>query len=118
MVRILRRLAFLTAFAALLSVPALAHDGWRHHRSSVVVVVRDHDRDFDDGFFPGRRLGWRGCDLPPGAGLEIRLLQPAGRCGSRLLLPALLLPAVLLPASRRDLLLLHPLDVPPALAGD
>lgn len=69
MIRILRRLALVTACAAALSVPALAHDGRRDGRNSVVVVVNDHGR-YDGwrrgGWGPGRRVGWRGCDLPPG----------------------------------------------------
>lgn len=69
MLRMLRRLALLTACAAALSVPALAHDRWRGDRDSVVVVVNGH-RDYDDyGWRRGYwtyRPGWRGCDLPPG----------------------------------------------------
>ncbi len=69
MVRILRRLVLVTACAAALSVPALAHDRWRGGRDSVVVVVNDDDYDYGwrGGYWaPGRRVGWRGCDLPPG----------------------------------------------------
>lgn len=67
MVRILRRLALLTVCALVLSAPALAHDGWRgHRRSNVVVVVNSRHHDWDDGWYRGRRVGWRGCDLPPG----------------------------------------------------
>jgi hypothetical protein len=37
----------------------------------VAVVVNGYDRDYDYGWRrgyrgPGRRVGWRGCDLPPG----------------------------------------------------
>jgi hypothetical protein len=69
MIRTLKRLAWVTACAAVLSVPALAHDGRRVSRNSVVVVVNGHDRDDGwrrGGWDRGRRVGWRGCDLPPG----------------------------------------------------
>lgn len=69
MIRVLRRLALVAACAATLSVPALARDHWRGGRNSVVVVVNGHDR-YDgwrrDSWYPGRRVDWRGCDLPPG----------------------------------------------------
>ncbi len=68
MIRTLRRLALVTAFAAALSVPALAHDGWRsHRRGNAVVVVNGRDRDWDDDdWYRGRRYySWRGCDVPP-----------------------------------------------------
>ena len=69
MVRTLRRIALVTAFAAALSVPALAHDRWRGGRDAVVVVVNGSDRNDGwrrGGWDRGRRVGWRGCDLPPG----------------------------------------------------
>ena len=68
MVRTLRRIALVAACAAALSAPALAHDRWRGGRDAV-VVVNHHDRYNGwrrGGWGPGRRVGWRGCDLPPG----------------------------------------------------
>ena len=71
MISTLRRLALVTACAAALSTPALARDRWRGGRDRVVIVVHSRDFDRDDGWRyggwdRGRRVGWRGCDLPPG----------------------------------------------------
>ena len=71
MIRTLRRVALVTACAAALSVPALARDHWRGGRGTVVIVAPNRNFDRYDGWRyggwdRGYRVGWRGCDLPPG----------------------------------------------------
>ena len=73
--------SFVLAACTMLFTPgvAQAHDGWRHGRDRVdrtdvrVQIGRDGGYFYDagparrpPGWDRGRKVGWGGCDLPPG----------------------------------------------------
>ena len=75
-------ISFVLAACTMLFTPSVAqaHDGWRHgrdrddDRADVRVVVRQGGGYFysagparrPPGWERGRKVGWGGCDLPPG----------------------------------------------------